>query len=193
MKFLTVLSHQMSVDCILNEESISRATLAIKIFKNNNYKLLITNGWAYRADCQIPISDVFANFIRSNSNIDNNKIVSNINSRDTVGDAFFLRQQLNDYECSELVIVTSDYHVKRTRIIFEKIFSGISNVLVIGSETKKINKSNVDQCERESIKAFEKTFNDADFNDIKSIYSVLSKKHPFYNGDIYPKLELKLK
>ena len=188
MKILAVLSHHMSNKGILEEESVARANLAVKIFINENHDLLFTNGWAYRSDFEQPISDVFANFITKNSNIKSERIISNSESRDTVGDAYFLRQRLFKLRYLNLTVITSDYHVKRTEIIFEKFFDGIAKVSVIGALTERKNDPVTLAHEIESTTAFEKSFKKVDFNNLNSLHETLSTLHPFYNGEVYPRI-----
>lgn len=189
MKIIAVLSHLMSSDCILSDESISRANLAIETFKQHKYSFLITIGWAYRADCLTPISNVFAEYILSNSDIESKRIISSPYSRDTVGDAYYLRRYLQAKNITEIAIVTSDYHVIRTEKIFKRIFPDAWALVVLGAQTSKTFDSATRRHEEESIKAFEHTFMDTDFDDIYSIHQSLVTKHPFYNGEKHPKIE----
>ena len=189
MNILTVLSHKMSNGCMLNDESVARAMLAIQIFEQGGYELLVTTGWAYRTDCTTPISDVFKDFLRSNSDIDVNRIISDVNSRDTVGDAYFLHRRLINRDCSDITVVTSDYHVERTKIIYEKFFEHVSNISVIGVQTDNKNNPDVMRHEMQSIRDFDKTFYGIDFSDLYSVYQTLTTRHPFYNGDVYEKFD----
>lgn len=188
MKVLCVLSHHMSQNCVLNEESIARALLAIRTYKEEDCNLLVTTGWAYRQDCKTSIADAFMNFIKKKSEIPHNKIISDSNARDTVGDAYFLRCRLQTYVYSEICIVTSDYHVERTKIIFEKIFNRIAIVSVIGAETARRNDQKIIRHEKNSIRAFNRTFESIPFDSLSSIHRALASNHPFYNGKIYPKI-----
>ena len=56
MKLLVVLAHLMSKSCELGYESVARADMAIKIFSSDQYDKLVTLGWDYRADCDVPIA-----------------------------------------------------------------------------------------------------------------------------------------
>jgi len=42
--------------------------------------------------------------------------------------------------------------------------------------------------EQQSLDAFCQTFDGVDFSSRNEIFSALSKRHPFYNGKIYPKI-----
>ena len=130
MKYLLVLSHLMSKDCELGTESIARCMLAIERFANDKYDFLITMGWAYRVDCKTPISYVVRDFILANSEIDHQSIVTLSSSRDTVGDAYFCLEHLQNINLGEIHIVTSDYHQHRTTLIFNKIFNNKFNIKV---------------------------------------------------------------
>jgi len=176
----------MSKNCVLNKESAARANLAIEKFTKENYELIITSGWAYRSDCSVPISDVVKKFILNNSKINHKSIVSLPSSRDTVGDAYYCFKYLQDKHINQLSVITSDYHVKRVEFIFKKLFNSSHKVIVFGAKTDK-NKR-VLALEKKSIAAFKKTFSQTDFDDAKSIFLTLSTKHPFYNGEIYPKI-----
>lgn len=188
MKFLVVLSHLMSQKSELGAESCARARLAIEKFNADKYEFLITSGWDYRGDCETPISDVVKDFIVENSDIESDSIVSLSMSRDTVGDAYYCLEYLQQYPIKQLHVVTSDYHVSRAEIIFKKFFSDCVSVTVCGAKTIPINDEEVLMHEARSLNAFERTFLGADCSDMRSIHHTLSIKHPFYNGEIYPKI-----
>lgn len=188
MNLLVVLSHLMSRDCNLEFESIARADLAIHKFYCNEFDTLVTLGWNYRADCTTPIADVVKSYILKNSLIDRNAIISITNSRDTVGDAFYCRDFFNNIKLTAIHVVTSDYHVNRTRIIFNKMFNNVAPVEVFGVSTDACFDPLIVQNEQQSLEAFYQTFEGVDFSSEKQIFTALSKKHPFYNGEIYPKV-----
>lgn len=188
MKYLVVLSHLMSKDCELGVESVARSQLAIKMFTQEDYEFIITIGWAYRSDCVTPISYVVKDFILNNSDFEQDAIISLTSSRDTVGDAYYCLEYLHKYPISEIHVVTSDYHVERVRLIFEKIFNNRLSVKVFGAKTDANNDNLILSHEKQSINAFNATFYLSDCSSVNSIFSTLSSKHPFYNGKIYPKI-----
>ncbi len=190
MKYLLVLSHLMSKECMLSSESIARAELAINSFTNNEYNFLITSGWAYRSDCDMAISDVVKEYILKHSDIISDQVISSPYSRDTVGDAFFTLKLVECKRISEILVVTSDYHVLRTRKIFNRFFQNIAKVEVIGAQTEVGNNQEILDHEVSSLNVFEKTFAQTNFDDFREIYKCLSTNHPFYNGDIFSKIIL---
>ena len=151
MKALVVLSHLMTKDGILEVESEARAKLAIDKFSSNKYDCLITIGWAYRDDSTTPIANVVKKYITEHSAIDEGSIISLTKSRDTVGDAFFCLEFFADLEITELHIITSDYHVKRTKIIFNSIFNSQVVVEVFGVNTLAGSDISLMQHEEQSL------------------------------------------
>lgn len=188
MKCLVILSHLMTKNCKLGVETEARCRFAINKFLSNNYEFLITMGWAYRKDCKLPISDVVKNFLIENSEIDYRCIISLSLSRDTVGDAYYCFEYLQNTNVNEIHIVTSDYHVNRTNIIFKRIFNNTLNIKVYGVQTDSKDNKEILINEIQSLDAFNKTFALTNFSEISSIYNTLSKKHPFYNGKVYSKI-----
>lgn len=51
------------------------------------------------------------------------KIYLEEKSLDTIGNAYFSKQIIDKYGWRRLLVITSDYHIKRTRWIFRKIFN----------------------------------------------------------------------
>ena len=89
---IIVLSNLMDNESNLNLESENRANLAFKIWnKQNCIPKIITMGWAYRNDTNVPISKSMANYLVNKLKVPKEQILSDVLSRDTVGDAFFSR------------------------------------------------------------------------------------------------------
>jgi len=188
VNLVVVLAHLMSKSCELGNESVARADMAIKIFSSDQYDKLVTLGWDYRADCDVPIADVMRDHILKNSDIDNSLIISVKESRDTVGDAFYCLDFFRSSKLKKIVIVTSDYHVKRTKFIFNRVVNNSVLIEVYGVETKANLDSEVLMHEQHSLDAFCQTFDGVDFSSRHEIFLALSERHPFYNGKIYPKI-----
>ena len=188
MNLLVVLSHLMSNNHELGSESVARAELAIKMFSCNKFDKLVTLGWDYRSDCATPIAHVVRDFIIKNSHINKNSIIAIKKSRDTVCDALYCLDFFNDIKLTKINVITSDYHVSRTRIIFNQVFNNAVSIEVFGVNTSASLDSEIVQHEQQSIEAFRQTFKGVDFSSRRDMFAALSEKHPFYNGNIYPKI-----
>lgn len=188
MNLLVVLSHLMSKNCELGEEALARVDLAIKMFSCNEYKKLVTLGWDYRVDCDTPIAEVVRDYIIKNSDIEKASIIAINESRDTVGDALYCLDFFRDFKLKKVVVVTSDYHVDRTRFIFSHVFNKAVSIKVYGVDTTSNLDPNILLHEKQSLDAFCETFKDVDFSVRTEMFTALSERHPFYNGKVYPKI-----
>ena len=188
MEVIIILSHFMNKNGILNNETINRINKAIEIRSQRKANLIITSGWAYRKDNSNAIGKIVKNFISKNFKLENCKILVNTKSRDTVGDAFYSRAKLLEYSISKITVVTSDYHTRRAKLIFNSFFSNIEYLEIIGIKTSKASKLNIKKREKSSTAAFLKTFKNVDFDNDNMVLKTLEKFHPYYNGDKYPKI-----
>ncbi len=186
-----VLANLMSERGVLNDETIARINLAAQLESGQESHLIMLCGWDYRADCDIAIADAMREYLRVHHPRLAQKAICQRLSRDTVGDAVFSRIYLDELVGSDALdavcIVTSDYHVHRTKKIFEFVFWEDCSVFVKGASGFERNDSTMN--EAESLAAFRKTFGNATPGDINSIYSSLRDAHPFYNGAVYPRIE----
>ena len=178
----------MDKNGVLNIESKKRADLAISLYRKDNVEKIFTIGWDYRQDSNLPIALAVKNYLITRG-INENIIMSDYNSRDTVGDAIFTRVNfLKKFKIDKLLVVTSDYHVERTSLIFNKILPSNIDFEVKGCKTNLLD-NNIKSHEKNSIEAFYSTFYGIDFTESEELISILLQHHPFYNGDIHKKLK----
>lgn len=182
-----VLANEMDSNGNLNDESKARANEAVKIFNKNSPKFLVTCGWNYRNDTEIKIAEAFKKYISDDLGFNNDLIMTEPNSRDTVGEAYFTKINLaKPFHWKNLCVVTSDYHVLRTQEIFNYIYGDCFNIKVHGTSLNIDN--NLLSNEINSLKAFRNTFRGIKAGDDENILHALRNLHPFYNGNIYKKI-----
>lgn len=183
---LIVLANEMDKDGVLNKESSLRASLAAKMAKDYKIPYVVTCGWAYRRDSDVKIADAFKSYI-VNLGVRAEQILTEENSRDTVGDAVFTRLNLIEpLGLRKLCVVTSNYHVARTKKVFNFVYGSTFCLDVIGADVE-FNDTFLSK-ERESEIAFDRTFCNVSVGDMAQIMEALRNNHPFYNGKIYPKI-----
>jgi uncharacterized SAM-binding protein YcdF (DUF218 family) len=181
---IIVLANMMDRVGILNKESSLRANLAAKLMVELNVPYIITCGWACRRDSSIYIADAFKSYLIS-IGISSDKIITEINSRDTVGDAVFTKKNVSEpMGFNNLCIVTSNYHIPRTSKIFNFVYGSNYTITVEGANLN-FNEALISK-ELESECAFKRTFSNVDAGNFDQIMNALRSNHPFYNGDIYP-------
>jgi len=176
----------MNKENVLSKETLLRINKAIEIFNTREIKIIITSGWAYRPDSSKDIGKVVSDYIIETFELKNCLILFDTNSRDTVGDAFFLRQKLLKYKITKLYVVTSDYHVPRTNFIFNSFFPKSIHIEIVGAKTSLANNIKLRHKEENSLKAFKKTFGNINLQNYSDTFKTFRTHHPFYNGETYP-------
>ena len=188
---IIVLSNLMDGESNLNLESKNRANLAFEIWNQQNcIPKLITMGWAYRNDTNVPISKAMANYLVNKLNVPKKQILSDVLSRDTVGDAFFSRYNFEKiFLNKKIIIITSDYHENRAHSIFKFIYGENYKIhfSVIETDLKKSKQKD----ETDSLDQFSNTFNGIKSGDMNKIQNILLHNHPLYNGTINPQMTIK--
>ena len=183
---IVVLANEMDANGILNKESYFRANYASELAFELSVPYIVTCGWAYRNDSEIKIADAFKSYLVSLGH-SSNHIITETTSRDTVGDAVFTRVNISEpMGFKTLCIVTSSYHVPRTRKIFNFVYGSRFGISVKGVDVE-FDQTTVSK-ELSSEAAFCKTFNAVKAGEISQIMEALKRNHPFYNGEIYAQL-----
>lgn len=181
-----VLANEMDSTGILNKESTLRADLAAKLMDELDVPYVVTCGWAYRRDSSILIADAFKSYLIS-VGVKPDKIITEINSRDTVGDALFTKVNVSEPKgFNKLCIVTSNYHVPRTTRIFNFVY-GSGYAITVKGVAVEYSESVISK-ELESECAFKRTFSNVVAGNADQIIDALKSNHPFYNGEIYPRI-----
>lgn len=189
MSIVLLLANTMDKYGSLEEESILRAKEAAKIVQATSGAEILALGWPYREDSEIAIAEALKKFLVEGKHLDPSLINVELCSRDTVGDAIFSRLLLEDYlKQRDITVITSDYHARRVKEVFDFFFFGWANVSVIGVPTASSHLK-LDH-EESSLEAFRKTFDGVDPGDIKSALRVLLSQHPFYNGVIHNRYDI---
>jgi uncharacterized SAM-binding protein YcdF (DUF218 family) len=181
-----VLANEMDPTGVLNKESTLRADLAAKLIDELDVPYVVTCGWAYRRDSSILIADAFKSYLIS-VGVKSDKIITEVNSRDTVGDAVFTKMNVSQPRgFKKVCVVTSNYHVSRTTKIFNFVYGSGYSITVKGANVEYSEA--VISKEFESECAFKRTFSKVVAGNIDQIMYALKSNHPFYNGEIYPKI-----
>ena len=189
-RFSIVLANLMSERGELNAETAARVDLAAEIENSQESNLILLCGWPYRTDSHIAIADAMRTYLLTRDPALSQRSRCQRLSRDTVGDAVFSRillDNLTGRQANYLVnIVTSDYHVNRSREIFKFVFPQSCSVSVSGVPGFQLDDSAAK--EKKSISSFRNTFKNIQSGDLASIYCTLRNDHPFYNGTIHPRI-----
>ena len=171
----------------LNKESSSRMDIAIEAFHENRAPYVITCGWAYRRDSPIAIADAMKKYAIEIGRIPSGSIITERNSKDTVGDAVFTKKYIAaKREWKNILVATSDYHAPRANEIFNFVYGKRYSIEIIVALTNTTEEQL--ETEKKSVNAFHETFKDIKAGEDAAIYERLCEKHPYYNGLVHPKI-----
>lgn len=106
-------------------------------------------------------------------------------SKDTIGNAYFVKVNfLKKNNWKNIVVITSDLHIKRAKFIFKFIFGNKYNVGFIGVNHRAVPKKELDKriaYEKNVISILKKWLKHIKPGDDKSIKKLLYEKHPGYS------------
>jgi uncharacterized SAM-binding protein YcdF (DUF218 family) len=177
----------MDADGNLNDETSARVDAGIEVVESGQAPLLVTCGWAYRDDSDICIADAMHRYAVDRRHVDASRVIAETTSRDTVGDAVFTRRNLAArFGGSRVLVVTSRYHAARTLEIFTFVYGSSFHIDVVGAGDPATAAQLAS--EARSLDAFRATFSGVRPGDTDAIFERLRERHPFYNGDVYPKV-----
>jgi len=180
---IVVLGNLMDSEGNLNAETAARVTKAVDLFKAGIAPIIVSCGWAYRSDSAICIADAMVRHSVERLGVAFSDFLVERNSRDTVGDAVFSKVHFyNPRSWSDVLVVTSDYHAKRTSLIFSFVYGRPIKVVSAASGSSR----EIRDHEAASMRAFEDTFSGVRPGDDRAIVKRLVSQHPFYNGSTYP-------
>ena len=184
---LIVLAHEMDAEGICDEETQKRLDKAADLFLTHDAQAIILMGWAYLSDTECTLSESMANYLQKQHAISQKYLHLDNDSRDTVGDAYFSKVKFYHLmKNHKICVVTSDYHLERAKIIFEFVYGDDFCCDFVGTCSEKAKTQQ--RKEQESIKQFQKTFENLPIGDNAAIFERMRTAHSCYNGVKYPKI-----
>lgn len=122
---IIVLGSTNSKQGVLAPIAKSRAAKAYEFWTaHRSYKFLLTGGFGAHFN-QTPKSH--GSYIRDylvSLGLPRDEIIGMVDSFNTIEDAFLSSMAVEGIKIDELVVSTSDFHIPRARLIFEKVFPG---------------------------------------------------------------------
>lgn len=179
-KYGIVLGHLMERDGRLSRHSKNRANKAAKLFLSGAIDFIVVSGSNYRPDTSLSLSEAMKNYLVSFHDVPKHLIISDSNSLDTVGDAFFIRKNILSSKVPlEIHVVTSRFHIRRARVIFEFVF-GPGYHIAFHQVGFSFNPFSF-YSEAKSLSAFYSTFKGVSPGNLNKIEFNLNALHPMYN------------
>lgn len=118
----------------LSDISIGRLSRGIEEYRNHKgYKILCTGGFGEHFNITDKPHAFYARTHLIKQDIPENDILEIAESHDTVEDALLAKPIIDKYKVKTLMVISSDFHMRRVKHIFERVFQGYN---LIFSEAK---------------------------------------------------------
>jgi uncharacterized SAM-binding protein YcdF (DUF218 family) len=106
----------------ISQITIERCTHAIEIYKKNqNYKFLLTGGFGEHFNRTDKPHTFYAKKYLVSAGIPKNNFIESAKSANTIEDIKISKKIIEKYTPDCLIIVTSDFHYKRTKFLLKNI------------------------------------------------------------------------
>lgn len=157
----------------------------LKILGNKEYFVIFMGLGRLQGKCKLSISECMFQYFSEKYFVPNNFFLEK-QSVDTIGDAIFSYKLINSLNFkNDIFVITSDWHLKRVKHIFKKIYNFKENLFFLNtSEIYSLSPLEIHklkQNENKSIKLFEKFFDE--FKKSKSdIFIYLKENHDCYKS-----------
>ena len=114
-------------------DSKTRIRKALKLLKKNKIQKLILSGKCSYGVSKKTEAKLFQDFLIKRG-INNNKLLLEENSRDTIGNAVYSKKIVIKHKLPKnIVVITSNYHLSRALMIFKHVFGNEYNITGVSS------------------------------------------------------------
>lgn len=129
-----------------------RLDQGIKEYKTcPGFKILLTGGYGKHFNRTGKPHAFYAKRYLLEKGIKEENILGFAESFDTVEDAFLSKLIVKKYKVKNLMMITSDFHIKRVRYIFEKVFENYN--LIFSPSKTNVSKEKLDSLKEHEIKS----------------------------------------
>ena len=177
------LSHELNTSNQLSTDSIIRLEKSFELFNSHSCKNFITTGWKYKKELTIPLSKIMAEYALNNFSIHEAAIHEEPLAKDTIGEAYFVKRNFlqSNSDIKKLIVVTSDWHLKRAKEIFEFIFGENEDPKLYFYEVSGDDACRIKESSNSSILQFREMTKLCKKGNLDDIYSKMLQHHHLYN------------
>jgi len=138
MQIILLLGSPNSDLGVLSEMAKSRVKVCVSLYKRE-MGIVLTGGFgAHFNTTQRPHSFYLEEMLIKNG-IPKTAILGLVESRNSVEDATLSKWIIEKFRPEEIIIVTSDYHEQRARIIFEAVYAPFSNLSFVMASSENVD------------------------------------------------------
>ena len=163
----------------LHPELKGRMDVGIKVFKDKHAEYLILSGGKSNPAVDVSEAEVMRKYALEKG-VPMEKVILEEESLDTIGNAYFTRKMVDNLRCSDIYVVSSCYHMKRTEYIFKMCYGENYNLFFNSCYLHDDKKAEYN--EKNSIKLAEGFFRDIAPGDMNEIRRRLFSIHNLYKN-----------
>jgi len=169
----------------LKPTSLQRVDKAVELFKEGVTEYVIFSGaWSFMYTYKPPVTEARAMQEYAITNgIPYDKILLDEESRDTIGNAYFPKVRIiKPRGWRNVMVVTSEFHLKRTQYVFEKVFGPDYNLkfTAVTSALPQDMFTHIINIEKNNLELTRQKIGEIPAGDDKAIGEFLFTKHPAY-------------
>jgi len=185
MKIIIILGGGIDGKGILDITSRSRVEKGIEIYgKNKGSKIIMSGRYSFMETKPYTISE--AESMKKYAiklGVPSKDIIIEDKSLDTLGNMYFSRIIVDKNKCKDILIVTSDYHMKRSMYAARKVFGEKYSIEYKTSKSRMniFRRIYIFKMELFFLMLYKIYLHNIPDGDMKQIKEFLFKKHPGYN------------
>lgn len=161
----------------IHPELKGRMDVGIKVFKDTSAKYLILSGGKTNPLVNLSEAEVMKDYALMKG-IPPEAIILEQNSMDTIGNAYFTRKIIDKLGCFDIYVVSSCYHMRRAKFIFEMCYG--KNYNMFFDYCFPFRNQNAEKKEKDSIKFAKDLFRNITPGDLDEIEKRLFSIHTLY-------------
>ena len=119
---ILILGNKLTNSGEMNPILINRLDLAAKLHQKNNYQYILVSGGRAQQKSKYSEAHLMKKYLVEKYNIDNNIIIKENHSRDTIQNAKKSLRIVKKLNQKDITIVSSKFHLPRVKAIFNHFF-----------------------------------------------------------------------
>lgn len=157
-KFIIICGSTNDLKGNISDIGIGRLEKGLELFRQNQKsKIILTGGIGAHFNQTSKPYAYYAKKYLLNRGVHESAIMDLVLSVDTVEDAKLSKKIVDNYNVTNIIIVTSDFHMERVKYIFDKVYSNFSiqyeESEYVGSEENLASLVKVEKRELELLKS----------------------------------------
>lgn len=139
MKIIVVLGAPNSEEGVLSEMAMSRVKLCVSLYEKEHAGIILTGGFGAHFNTTEKPHAFYLKEMLKKEGVPESAILGMIASSHSVEDATLSKWVIGALKPEEILIVTSDYHQKRAKIIFDAVYEPFKNLSFFSASSEFVD------------------------------------------------------